>query len=109
MCWCVRVRVNTYAALQCDCADDGEIGAGAKLSHLLDVMHAANVIVVVTRWYGGVHLGADRWRLINECARRYAGDGARTHVCSLLAEHGFDTRTAPPPAAAANRTKDRRK
>lgn len=33
-------------------------------------MDAKNVIVVVTRWYGGVHLGPDRFRHINNAARQ---------------------------------------
>jgi hypothetical protein len=28
-----------------------------------------NAMVVVTRWYGGIHLGPDRFRLINQAAR----------------------------------------
>ncbi|UZJ52492.1 hypothetical protein CBS101457_001812 [Exobasidium rhododendri] len=52
-----------------DCYDDGETAAGGRLAHLLDLLHLENVIVVVTRWYGGVHLGADRFKLINRAAR----------------------------------------
>jgi putative IMPACT (imprinted ancient) family translation regulator len=33
---------------------------------LIDVW---NVMVVVTRWYGGIHLGPDRFRIINSVAR----------------------------------------
>lgn len=40
--------------------DDGESGAGAKLAALLELMGANNVMIVVSRWYGGVHLGPDR-------------------------------------------------
>lgn len=36
--------------------------------------------VVVTRWYGGIHLGPDRFRIINEVARRQ------------LVANGFDKR-----------------
>ena len=52
-----------------DSDDDGETAAGARLLHLLQLMDAWNVIVVVSRWYGGVHLGPDRFRLINAAAR----------------------------------------
>jgi len=48
--------------------DDGESGAGAKLLELLERENYSNVIVVVTRWFGGVKLGHDRFRLINQCA-----------------------------------------
>uniref|UniRef100_A0A1B6MFS3 RWD domain-containing protein n=1 Tax=Graphocephala atropunctata TaxID=36148 RepID=A0A1B6MFS3_9HEMI len=53
-----------------DCEDDGESAAGSRLLHLLQVMGALNVMVVVSRWYGGVHLGPDRFRHINNAARR---------------------------------------
>ena len=32
-------------------------------------MDVNNTLVVVTRWYGGTHLGGDRWKHINNAAR----------------------------------------
>ena len=32
-------------------------------------MDVWNAMVVVTRWYGGVQLGPDRFRIINQTAR----------------------------------------
>ena len=52
-----------------DCDDDGETAAGGRLLHLLKVMDIWNVLVVVSRWYGGVKLGPDRFRIINAVAR----------------------------------------
>jgi len=52
-----------------DCDDDGESAAGGRLLHLMQLMDVWNVIVVVTRWYGGVKLGPDRFRVINSVAR----------------------------------------
>ncbi|GAK65339.1 UPF0029-domain-containing protein [Moesziomyces antarcticus] len=52
-----------------DCDDDGETAAGGRLAHLLSILELENVLVVVTRWYGGVHLGPDRFKLINRAAR----------------------------------------
>jgi len=49
--------------------DDGETAAGGRLAHLLQLMDARDVCVVVSRWYGGVKLGPDRFRLINTAAR----------------------------------------
>jgi Uncharacterized protein family UPF0029/RWD domain len=49
--------------------DDGETAAGGRLLHLLQLMDAWNVLVLVTRWYGGVKLGPDRFRVINNVAR----------------------------------------
>jgi len=43
----------------------------------MQMMDARNVLVVVTRWYGGIHLGPDRFKHINNCTR------------NLLEAHGF--------------------
>ncbi|XP_030647340.1 protein IMPACT [Chanos chanos] len=52
-----------------DCEDDGETAAGGRLLHLLQILDARNVLVVVSRWYGGILLGPDRFKHINNCAR----------------------------------------
>ncbi|KAL2826010.1 ribosomal protein S5 domain 2-type protein [Aspergillus cavernicola] len=52
-----------------DCDDDGEAAAGGRLLHLMQLMDVWDVVVVVTRWYGGVLLGPDRFRLINAAGR----------------------------------------
>ncbi|BGP00849.1 Protein IMPACT-like protein [Rhodotorula toruloides] len=49
--------------------DDGETAAGSRLAHLLTLLDVPNVMVVVSRWYGGIHLGPDRFKLINQAAR----------------------------------------
>jgi putative IMPACT (imprinted ancient) family translation regulator len=41
--------------------DDGEGGAGDNLLHLLVKLNLVDVIVMVSRWYGGVKLGSDRY------------------------------------------------
>jgi putative IMPACT (imprinted ancient) family translation regulator len=41
--------------------DDGEAGAGAVILKMLEREALSDHIVVVTRWYGGVHLGGDRF------------------------------------------------
>lgn len=63
-----RVRGEHGVQFQ-DCDDDGETAAGGRLLHLLELMNIWNAMVVVTRWYGGVHLGSDRFRIINQVAR----------------------------------------
>lgn len=60
-----------------DCDDDGESAAGARLLHLLQMTDACNVLVVVSRWFGGVMLGPARFTLINNAAR------------GLLAKNGY--------------------
>lgn len=53
-----------------DSDDDGETSAGSRLAEILRLMGADGVAVVVSRWFGGVLLGPDRFRLINNCARK---------------------------------------
>ncbi|XP_012272330.1 protein IMPACT-A [Orussus abietinus] len=60
---------NTKSFIQ-DCEDDGESQAGTRLLHLLQIIDIRNVIVIVSRWYGGIHLGPDRFRHINNAARQ---------------------------------------
>ena len=52
-----------------DSDDDGESAAGGRLLHLLQLVDAKNVIVVVSRWFGGTLLGPARFGLINKAAR----------------------------------------
>ncbi|OWZ12244.1 Impact [Phytophthora megakarya] len=64
--------------------EDGESGAGSKMSNLLELLKAENVAVVVTRWYGGIKLGPDRFKHINASARQVLEDnglldGANIH------------------------------
>ncbi|ODM86665.1 Protein IMPACT [Orchesella cincta] len=53
-----------------DCDDDGETHAGSRLLHLLQILNCRNVLVVVSRWYGGIQLHADRFKHINNVARQ---------------------------------------
>lgn len=52
-----------------DSDDDGESAAGGRLLHLLQMVDAKNVVVVVSRWFGGILLGPARFGLINKVAR----------------------------------------
>eukprot|EP00468_Gymnochlora_sp_CCMP2014_P003076 CAMPEP_0167758252 /NCGR_PEP_ID=MMETSP0110_2-20121227/10367_1 /TAXON_ID=629695 /ORGANISM="Gymnochlora sp., Strain CCMP2014" /LENGTH=576 /DNA_ID=CAMNT_0007644511 /DNA_START=116 /DNA_END=1842 /DNA_ORIENTATION=+ len=69
--------VGTTGGIVKDYDDDGETAAGGRLLHLLDLGKAESVLVVVSRWYGGILLGPDRFRHINNAAR------------VLLEEHNF--------------------
>ncbi|KAF8827199.1 hypothetical protein HHX47_DHR5000672 [Lentinula edodes] len=62
-------RCQVGKILHQDNADDGETAAGGRLSHLLQILEIDNVLVVVTRYYGGIHLGPDRFKHINQAAR----------------------------------------
>ena len=70
----IRDSVRTQVAYQ-DCDDDGETAAGCRLLHLLHVMDVWDVFVVVSRWYGGVQLGPDRFRLISQAAQEAIIEG----------------------------------
>lgn len=62
--------VTPDGVVKASCDDDGETAAGGRLLHLLGLTDCKNVIVVVTRWYGGVQLGPARFKCINNVARK---------------------------------------
>ncbi|OQD72783.1 hypothetical protein PENDEC_c019G01139 [Penicillium decumbens] len=66
-----------------DYDDDGETAAGGRLLHVMQLMDVWNVLVVVSRWYGGIHLGPARFRLINDAGR------------DALVKGGFDKKENP--------------
>ena len=61
-----------------DYDDDGENLAGGRLLRLLQVMNVWNVLVVVSRRYGGVKLGPERFSIINDVAREAVVEGGWT-------------------------------
>lgn len=69
-------RIRDGAIVQQDYDDDGETAAGGRVLHLMQLMDVWNVVVVVSRWYGGVKLGPDRFRIINSVAREALVKGA---------------------------------
>ncbi|TCD67207.1 hypothetical protein EIP91_000383 [Steccherinum ochraceum] len=50
-------------------SDGGEAGAGDRLLRLLELGMYEGVVVVVYRWFGGVHLGSARWKCITGVAK----------------------------------------
>jgi putative IMPACT (imprinted ancient) family translation regulator len=71
---------NTWAVLLSDGTplkgDDGESGAGMVILRMLEREGLKDHIVVVTRWYGGVKLGGDRFRRVQDCVRAYLEERA---------------------------------
>jgi hypothetical protein len=63
-----RIRGENGITFQ-DCDDDGETAAGGRVLHLMQLMDIWDVMVVVTRWYGGHQLGPKRFSIINTVAR----------------------------------------
>lgn len=65
--WAYRIRpsessISTH--LREASHDDGETGAGDLLLRVLRETNSVDTLVVMTRWFGGVMLGPDRWRLM---------------------------------------------
>jgi len=50
--------------------DDGEHGAGVSLMTLMKSLQVTNVLVVVSRWFGGVLLGNVRFKHISDAAKK---------------------------------------
>ena len=81
-------------------ADDGETAAGGRLLSLLELTGCMDVVVVVSRWYGGVLLGPDRFRIFNNVARKLlvecghiVEDGpVRSHKADREKKHGSKKR-----------------
>ena len=63
---------NTWAVLLPDGPlknDDGESGAGMVILRMLEREGLEGQIIVVTRWFGGVKLGGDRFRRVQDAVR----------------------------------------
>jgi putative IMPACT (imprinted ancient) family translation regulator len=64
----VAYRIKDPAGKLLEYKNDGynspskETGAGVMMLELMRQRKAENLCIVVTRWYGGVHLGADRFK-----------------------------------------------
>jgi putative IMPACT (imprinted ancient) family translation regulator len=70
-----RATHNSWACVLSDGGaqkgDDGEAGAGAVILKMLERAGLCDHLIVVTRWYGGVHLGGDRFAHVVSCVRAY--------------------------------------
>ncbi|KAF9423679.1 hypothetical protein HW555_001005 [Spodoptera exigua] len=66
----IERKTNKGASILQDCDDDGEAHAGGRMLHLLQILDQKNTLVVVSRWYGGIQLGPDRFRHINNATRQ---------------------------------------
>lgn len=58
----------TYSNIRQGFQDNGESGAGSRLLQVLESNNFVNVLVIVTRWYGGSPIGSLRFRHINRVA-----------------------------------------
>ncbi|KAI5866120.1 hypothetical protein GGS23DRAFT_370504 [Durotheca rogersii] len=71
--WAYRVKVptNLFGAttIKEESFDDGETGCGDFLIKNMREMDTVDTLVVMTRWYGGIMLGPDRWRIMRNCLK----------------------------------------
>jgi putative IMPACT (imprinted ancient) family translation regulator len=68
---------NTWAAILSGEGvkdDDGESGAAQIILQMLERAGLNDHIVIVTRWYGGKHLGGDRFRHVVDAVRHYLAE-----------------------------------
>lgn len=63
----LRIR-GPYGLIE-DSNDDGENGGGRHLLSVLRDLNVIDMLLVVSRWYGGVMLGPDRWRIMTDVSR----------------------------------------
>lgn len=69
-----RATHNTWAVLFASGPaknDDGETGAGLVIARMLAREKVYDHAVIVTRWYGGKHLGGDRFRHVQDAVHHY--------------------------------------
>lgn len=101
-----RVTPKSTDKLREHSDDDGESRGGAFLLNILREHQLDNVLLVVSRWYGGVFLGPDRWRLMGDVARealaarlRVSSDVPAQHRTEALWGIDEDSRTGDTRAA----------
>ncbi|MCJ2184796.1 YigZ family protein [Novosphingobium sp. 1949] len=69
-----RATHNSWGLLGADGPvknDDGESGAGMIILQQLEAAGMERHLVIVTRWYGGKHLGGDRFRHVRDAVAYY--------------------------------------
>ena len=77
---CYRFYDSTTGILNHDYDDDGESAAGGRmaemvrLSNVVDNEETKGIAVIVSRWYGGILLGPDRFKIISSTARNLLED-----------------------------------
>lgn len=67
--WAYRFT-DENGVLHQDYDDDGEHGASVKMMFLLHQLNVDGYVVIVTRWWGGILLGPDRFKHIMEVSRK---------------------------------------
>ncbi|UKZ67445.1 uncharacterized protein TrAtP1_008603 [Trichoderma atroviride] len=94
--WAMRISFGNSSLVQEASFDDGEAGCGKFMLELLREANITNTTVVLARWYGGVMLGPDRWRLMRECLNDALSAQRRTATFSGEALWGLDAEDKKP-------------
>lgn len=63
-----RITTTEWAIIESK-NDDGETGAGMCILREMRRANAVNMIIIVTRYFGGVHLQADRFRHVIDATK----------------------------------------
>lgn len=74
-----RVNCGSGSALEVS-NDNGEPPAGSRLMQILKSKDVSNVLLVVSRWYGGKKLGSERFRIIDDVARNIVDQWKQSNV-----------------------------
>lgn len=74
--------IDERGVLVSDNDDDGERSSGQKIAALLELTGAQDVLVVVSRWFGGTHLGPARFKHIATTARQLLDDAGYCRAAS---------------------------
>lgn len=75
----VAYRITDGSGRMAEYKNDGynssskEAGAGLMMLEIMRQKKAENICIIVTRWYGGIHLGADRYKHVREAAMGILG------------------------------------
>eukprot|EP00924_Labyrinthula_sp_SR-Ha-C_P003875 snap_masked-scaffold_3-processed-gene-7.16-mRNA-1 protein AED:0.24 eAED:0.24 QI:0/-1/0/1/-1/1/1/0/281 len=69
MAYRIEITKQDKSIIVADNSDDGEAKAGSNLAELLEKLKVKNLLVVVSRWYGGIHLGPSRFKIIKKVAK----------------------------------------
>lgn len=78
--WAYRVRKPDMFGshtIREESFDDGESGCGDFLLKNMRETNAVDTLVVMTRWYGGIMLGPDRWRIMRSCLKEALSERLR--------------------------------
>ncbi|KAI6381017.1 hypothetical protein MCOR25_001319 [Pyricularia grisea] len=67
--WAYRVKQTGSGRVTEDSFDDGETGCGKLMLEVMRESDSVDTLVVLTRWFGGIMLGPDRWRLMRNVVR----------------------------------------